>query len=147
MPDIAGQVTQGLQLGILADATTAVTGTLLNTNVIDLFQNDIPFAPGNVIGDYDLADYTGYAAEAITWSAATLSDDGQVETVGVTGEFRPTDGVTPNQIYGWLLRNAGGDILGGGNFNPPLPMVSALDAILLTPRVRFTLGLAAGLVS
>ena len=145
--DVDGQMTQTANLAVLADATTAVTGTFLATNVIDLFQNDVPFSPSEPIGSYDLATYTGYAAEAVTWGAATVDDDGSVVIQGIVAEFRPTDAVTPNQIYGWLLRNAGGDILGGGNFNPPLPMNNALDNIIMTPEVLFPLGLRAVVVT
>lgn len=147
MPDITGQMTQAANLQVLADATTAITGTFLPTNVIDLFINDVPFNIGSPIGTYTLPTYTGYGAEAVAWGAATTDDNGDVVIQGVVGEFRPADAVTPNNIFGWLLRNAAGDILGGGNFFPSLPMNSALDNLILTPEVVFPLRLKAGLVT
>jgi hypothetical protein len=127
--------TQILDLAVLSDITTAVTGCLVAAEV-DLVQNDAPFDRASLIGDYDLADYTGYAAEAVTWLAPSVADDGSIELVGLVGEFRPTDAVTPNVIFGLLLRNAGGDILFAARFDAaPLSMGSALNSIVVTIRV------------
>lgn len=137
MPQVVMEMTTLAKLDILQDATTAVTGTLLATAVVELFSAPDEFQPAAVIGDYTLAAYDGYGAEAVTWSAATISDDGQVEVVGVVGEFRPASATGAEVITGFLLRNAGGDILGGGTFDPGLPMGATTDQILVVPRVRF----------
>lgn len=148
MSTVTLEQTRALQTGVLGDATTAVTGSLLGTNVIELFTAPDAFDPTAVIGDYTLATYDGYASEAITWSAATLADDGAIETVGTVGEFRPTGATTENTIKGFLHRNAGGDILGGGTFvGEGLPMNSVLDSIIVVPRIRFNLNGLAEVVS
>lgn len=84
------------------------------------------------------ADFTGYAATAVTWDVATTAADQTVESVTAAVTFRPTDAVVDNAIYNVWLSNAGstawyfaGPIVGG-----PLPMASALDQIILLIRYR-----------
>lgn len=132
--------TQVLDLDICQDVTTAVTGSLIGAEV-NLFTNDVVPVRQSVAGDFDAPTYTGNGAEAVTWLAPSIADDGTVEIVGTVGEFRPTDAVTPNDVFGFTIENAGGDLLQAARFeNGPLPMRSALNAILLTLRFRFVSG-------
>jgi len=110
---------------------------LLNGAVIELFQNDIVPSPSTLLADYTLADYDGYAAEAITWGAVSISDDGDPEVIGIAGEFRPTGATTPNAIYGCLILSGAGALLAAARFDDaPLPMNAVTDVIIVTPRVR-----------
>jgi len=128
--------TQVLDLDVAADVITAVTGALV-TAEIELFTNNFQPTRSSVIGDFDLPTYTGYAAEAVTWLAPSVSDDGQVEIIGTAGEFRPTDAVTPNTVYGMLVTDGVTKVHYAARFpDGPLPMEDALDAILLTLRAR-----------
>lgn len=123
-------------LGILQDINTAVTGTLVGATV-GLFQNNIVPNAATVFADLVEADYTGYGTEAVTWLAVDISDDGFYEITGTVGEFRPTDAVTPNSVFGFYLTGVGGIFLGAGRFdNPPIPMEDAFDHIIPTPRIR-----------
>jgi len=127
--------TQNLQVGALTDTRAA---TLLAAELM-LFQNDLEPGPNIPIGDYTEADYTGYGAEVVTWTVPTINDEGNIEIVGTAGEFRPTGTTVQNAIYGWLLTTGAGALLAAGRFDgAPLPMESALDAILLIPRLRLT---------
>lgn len=133
---LQGVGSQYQELEIAEDLTIAVTGMLTGAT-LNLFKNDFEPEYGSVIGDYVLADYVGFGAEAITWQAPSTSDDGQVEIVGVVGEFRPTNGVTPNDIFGVIAQDAGGGLLDAVRFpDGPYSMNSALDAILLVVRYR-----------
>jgi len=123
--------------------TTAVadeltdTGNLLDAAEIRLFTNDALPVATSVAGDFDAPTYTGYADEVITWLAPSVADDGTIEVIGTVGEFRPTDGVTPNSVYGALLLTGAGVLMMGGRFDDaPLPMENATNAILLTVRFR-----------
>lgn len=84
------------------------------------------------------ATYATYAPSVITWGPATRSDDGHIEYLGKGAQFRPTDSVTPNGIYGMYVRNAGHtETLFQCRFaTPPMPMESVLDAIDITLRYR-----------
>jgi len=113
------------------------TGNLLDAAEVRLFTNDIQPTAENVVGDFTAPTYTGAGDEAVTWLAPSIADDGTVEAIGTLGEFRPTDAVTPNTVYGAILLSAGGAYLMGARFEDgPLPMESAADAILLTMRYR-----------
>lgn len=123
---------------ILSDMTTAVTGALIGAEV-ELFKSDTTPTPTTPLASYTLADYTGYAAGAVTWLAISIADDGSYEVVGTVPEFRPTGTATANNIYGWILTDGAGVLLAAARFdNPPLPMEDTLDSIILTVRVRVT---------
>lgn len=125
---------------LTTEAITAVTGILAEAEIA-LFQNDVVPNPALLLAAYDLADYSGYAEEAITWGAVSVSDDGVVESIGTVGEFRPTSSVVTNAIYGGMLWNSAGALLGAFRLeNPPVGMAGVLDVLLLTIRLRLTPG-------
>jgi len=129
------------QLILDAFAALVAVGGPLETVEVELFQNDIVPTPATPIGDYTLADYDGYAAEAVTWLAPSVSDAGVPELIGTVGEFRPTGSVTPNTVYGILLTDGAGGLLYAGRFDAaPLPMGSTLDVVVVTPRVTLSSG-------
>jgi len=122
-----------LALALLA---TDVGGTLAGAKV-RLFINDALPVPASVVGDFDPATYTGHADKTITWLTPSIADDGHVEVIGTVPEFRPTDAVTPNTVFGAIIIDAGPVMLLGGRFDDaPLPMESALDSIVITVRYR-----------
>jgi len=121
----------------LLDTTTA--GGLLDATV-DLYQTPIAVTPETPLATFTaaVATFTGYAQGVVTWELPTVADDGEVEVIGTLPIWRPTDGVTPNQIYGMFIRlDVGGSLAMAGQFDtPPLPMISALDSIICTLRYR-----------
>jgi hypothetical protein len=128
--------TTAFQLSLGADAVGV--GATLNAAKVRLFVNDVLPIPASVIGDFDQTTYTGHADKSITWLAPSVGDDGVVEVIGTVAEFRPTDAVIPNTVFGALVINTGGTaVYMGGRFEGgPLPMESALDSIVLTVRFR-----------
>lgn len=135
---------QAYALALLA-ALVAEDG-LLDGAVCALGQADIVPTPATPLASYTIATYTGYGTEAITWLAPSVSDDGTPEVVGTVGEFRPTGTTVGNQIYTLQITNTGGTVLlAAARFTlAPVPMVSTLDSILPTIRIRAT---PAGLVA
>lgn len=127
---------QALRLGMAVDTIAA---SLAGAKV-GLTLADVPLNAGTVIGDFVTAKATfaGYAKKSVTWLAPSVADDGTVEVVGTVGEWRPTDGVTPNLIYNLWLEDSGAAILFmAGRFDgAPLPMQNALDSIVVTLRWR-----------
>lgn len=118
---------------------------------VGLYKTDIELTEGLTFADLDAvkANYTGYAAEAVTWSAVTVSDDGEVELIGVVGEFRPTGMAVTNTVYGaYVFDPVATTLKLVGRFDDaPLPMASADDAILVTLRYRLKDGSLAVVVS
>lgn len=104
---------------------------------LELYQNNLDPSPTDVIGDYTIADYTGHAVKTITWLAPSISDDGIAEVVGTAAEFRPTGTTIMNTIFGVMLEDGAGALMGASKLsNAGLPMQSALNSILLTVRIR-----------
>jgi len=132
------------QASVLAALADVVAGDLAGAK-LGLYQNNLDPTPETPIGDYTAATFTGYAQKAITWLAPSVADDGTPEVVGIVTEWRPTDGVTPNSIYGLILVETGGALRAATKFDgAPLGMSSALDSLLPTFRLRLT---PAGLVA
>lgn len=135
-------LTKAAQGRILEDMLTAVTGMLV-TNTVKLFQSDSPADEDFDPTDPSVieADFSGYAAKAVTYFALSVSDDGSFEVVGRVAEFRHNGGGTENDVFGGWLLNAAGDILGSfrldeENGNQPIPFHSAVDSAALTVRIR-----------
>jgi hypothetical protein len=126
-----------LNQAVIIAATGNITAGALLAAKIDLFANNTVFNPlTTVLADMVVANYTGYAQGTLTWDVASVADEGETEAHSNRITWRPTDAVTPNQIYGYYLTLAGA-LLGGGNFDGgPLSMMSALDAILTTVVFR-----------
>lgn len=126
---------------------TALAG-LLTGALVELFQNDVTPTRATLIGSYTVATYTGYANEAITWLAPSISDDGVAEIVGTVAEFRPTGSGVANNIYGAYVTTSGGALIGAVRFdNAPVPMAGVNDSILVTIRIRTQIGGLLALVS
>jgi len=114
------------------------TGGALDGAKVRLYVNDVQPVVTSVVGDFDPTTYTGHADKLITWLAPSIADDGSPECIGTVPEFRPTDAVVPNTVYGMIIIDSGSVMFEGGRFeDAPLPMESALDSILVTVRLRF----------
>jgi hypothetical protein len=127
------------QASQLGRAANDVAGELTGTKV-HLYKTALPVDGTTDLATFhtDEATFTGYAAKSITWLTPSVSDDGIVEVVGTVPEFRPTDSVAPNDIWGiYITDTAAATLLFCGQFdNPPLPMNGTTDAIVVTIRFR-----------
>lgn len=131
-----------VQLGSIEQTALTVLTTAAGMLVgaeLHLYQNDFTPTPGMLIGDFDEADYSGYAEETVTWNAVTLNDAGQLEVVGQFGEFRPSSSLVTNAIWGCYLTAPLVGLVAAARFtNGPLPMVSTLSSILAVYRLRLS---------
>jgi hypothetical protein len=130
---------------IAADATGSSSfafGALHNMRV-DLFQADITPTRVTALSDYTagIADYNGYGHETATFGVPSRADDGTIEVLGTVPEFRPSDALAPNTIFGLWTTLGDGSLGFAARFdNPPIPMQDALDQITVTLRYRPTNG-------
>lgn len=123
-----------IELAYLADL---VAGAWAGAEV-ELFKSNTEVGRNVALGEFTLANYDGYAAEAVTFLAPSLADDGTPEVIATVGEFRPTGAVTPNDIYGILVLGALGEMLYQARFpDGPYPMDGLLTSILVTLRFRY----------
>jgi len=110
---------------------------------VDLFTNDILPTRELLLGDYDIATYSGYAAEVVTWQLPSIADDGSPELVSDMLTFRPTGTAVVNTIRGGILRSvvAPTGLSGAFRFDGAArPMGSPLDVINVILRLRLQLG-------
>jgi hypothetical protein len=127
-------------IGFLDLIADSIAGSLL-TPTVDLYQSDVALNPwpGDAALIAAVATFAGYAQGIVTWGTPSQADDGTYEVVGTMPVWRPSDSVTPNNIYGCYFRETGG----GGTINlaarfdnAPLPMDSALRTITVVIRYR-----------
>lgn len=132
------QVTKAKMKELLA-AMIGVGG-ILEAPTVRLFKNNYFPSKDSVIGDFTLADFTGYATStAVTWGAPHVNADGNLEIQGGVKQFTATDGATPNTVYGYLLTTAGGALIAAERFDVPVPVSAADDAVVVAPRFTLTL--------
>jgi len=117
----------------------AIAGTLAGVKV-ELLKTAIAISPETTLAELQAAkaDYAGYAAGVVTWSAVTRADDAAIEYLGSCPEFRPTGGTPSNMVQGAYVENTAGDKwIAACSFDPPgLGMSGAMDSIRLTLRYR-----------
>lgn len=80
----------------------------LDGAMLKLFQNDFTPTKGAVPADFTEADFTGYAAVAITWAAVTRKNLAAVIKSQLVS-FIATGSAITNVIFGWYVTNAAGD--------------------------------------
>lgn len=123
----------------LTRAGEAIAAYLLGLKA-DLYKTPIDLTTNPPLATFQaaIADYAGYAQGVVTWDTPSVSDDGTVEVIGTYDQFRPTDSVNPNGIWGVYFTAAiGGALVFFGQFDTaPLPMASALNQITITLRYR-----------
>jgi hypothetical protein len=78
-----------------------------------------------------IGGYTGYGDGTMTFTAPYTPGSGGVAAISNTAIFRPTDAVTPQNMWGAVLTDSGStSVFAAGRFDaPPLPMTNALDQI------------------
>jgi hypothetical protein len=128
---------QAYPVGVLGGLTVTLPGPGdLNALKVDLYQTDVPLSPNNVLADFTahVADFTGYAEGVVAWDKPLIGSDGSIECIGSLPEWRPTDAVKGQVIYGlYAVGATGGNLLFAVKFDPPgLPMNGPLNAILLS---------------
>jgi hypothetical protein len=118
--------------------TSTVTTGLYHAK-IRLYQTDLAIDKNLTLATLNSASATfaGYGDQTITWAAPSIAEDGTIEAIGTTPAYRPTDAVTPNNIFGLYLVNQNGDLMFAGRFDgAPVPLVNTLSQLTVTLRFR-----------
>lgn len=119
----------------LIDTTTA--GALLGLKV-DLYQSNVAITPNTLLATLvaQIATFGGYAQGVVTWDLPSLDGTGAVVVVGNLTVWRPTDAVTPNNIFGCYATLAVGGALAFAVHldEAPVSMASALNQLQLVFR-------------
>lgn len=127
------------QAGAIVDAGTLKAEFVANGYVIKAFQTGWAPTPLSVAADFDAheCDFTGYASQTVggagrLWSAIFIDAEGRVVFASPNSIFQATDAVAPNQVGGYWIENTAGDVRKYALFTPPIPLISALAAFILT---------------
>lgn len=106
--------------------------TALEDCTVDLYQNDYTPGASTVVGDLDVADFSGYAQKVVAdLLPAYISPDGGAAAQIATQQWDHSGGATANTIYGAFVRNAGGDLISVVRFTAPVAMAALGDSIPL----------------
>lgn len=135
---VQGVTTDDFDTDVGANATLhAATVGKLDLAVLIPFKAGTVLTRANTAADViaGIADYDGYADEAIVWSAVSRLDNGKLGYEGVGAQMRPTGSAHPNSIGGFALLNAAKTKMYMlFNCPIPVPMRDALDAV--SPQVN-----------
>jgi hypothetical protein len=102
-------------------------GVLHGTKMI-LITNSPAITKQMLLGALTQATFSGYASQALTWSAATRNEVNNMSTRSSLVSWIPTDGVTPNVITGYAIVDSTGAVLLAVEMLPaPVSLVDAFS--------------------
>lgn len=97
-----------------------------------LFQNDITPGPNSLPGDFVVATFSGYAHKVPGLTLGPyLNPSGYWEVQNVSLSWAPSDGVTPNTIYGWYWLDAANNLIAAERFAEPRQMIDATSLLVV----------------
>lgn len=124
---------------------TAMTGLAAYTGAkLHLYKNNITPTVNTVLADFTEADYTGYAAQTVTWSPAYFDLARQAVSNGGLKLFTQT-GATGNDIFGcYLTDTAGTGLLWSSRLDDaPFSLVVNGDTL----PIAVVMGLLSGIIT
>lgn len=123
----------GLRL-LLADWLTAVEGELAGAK-LKLFTNDVDPGKAAVIGDFDLATFTGSAPIAVaTWGEVFTDVQGNANALGSLCQWDYDSGAAET-VYGVVLTNAGDALIGYSRLAQSKLMNDTSDSLAIVPKI------------
>lgn len=128
-----------MQRGELMKIAAEAFGGLLYGDVkVGLFKNDIIPTKDTILSDLEVADFTGYLAQA-TVSLGTEIDNvnGDAVRYFVPKLFQASGSAIANTVYGWyLFHDAATDsLVCADRFPEPIVFEDENDAVVVNPRI------------
>jgi hypothetical protein len=120
----------GMDASAVTDTTQTSGGVagVLNGAKIMLFVNNLSPNKQTLLAALTEASYTGYARQTATWSTPARNENNFMSTRSLLMSWQPTDGVTPNTIYGYAILNPAGTVLLAVELLPvPVGLVDAFS--------------------
>jgi hypothetical protein len=125
--------------GQMTNLLTVLTGTGdgLNGTQLRLYKSNITPSRAGTYATYsgDEADFSGYAAHAISWAGAILVGD-KGKLVANQGVFTKS-GATGNTVYGHFLTDGSNRLIGALKYDSPVAMTS--NGSQIAEQVVFTM--------
>jgi hypothetical protein len=110
---------------------------LLGSASVALIAAPFTFTPAQVnFNGLTEANFDGYARKAASFGGTPFIDENGVYTVqGSALVFQPSDTVTANSIYGYVLTGSNSVTVQGGEvFNSPISLTGPATALTVVPR-------------
>lgn len=121
--------------GLLATAGEAKLELAAGT--IDLLKNNFDATSAYVFDAANVADYTGYAQEAVATWGETYTDPAGGYSFQHYAEFSPSGVLVTNTIYGYVVRDSNGVVRQVCKFENPVPMINTLSLCAIIARFNF----------
>ena len=82
------------------------------------------------------ANYDGYARKACAFGGTPFIDENGIFTLqGAASVFQPSDTITSNSVYGYVLTGTSTTtVMAGEVFNSPVPLTGPTTALTIVPR-------------
>lgn len=86
--------------------------SLLNTLTMHLYKNNFTPVHGMILSDFVEADFTGYAAQAITtFGSSTLTGGFYAQTQAALATFTQSGTSVTCDVYGYYMTDSGGTLV------------------------------------
>jgi hypothetical protein len=127
------------QFDSLIDSMSAIITNLIGVTssfpTINLYQNNYNPTPQSAVGDFTVADYTGYAAVLLTsWQTPSWQSQGAAVSYANPCVFSPTGTTVPNTIYGYYMTISSGLILlGAERLATPANLTGPTTSLTVVP--------------
>lgn len=120
-------------------AILVATDGFLDACKVHLFKNNINLSPSNVVGDFEEANFTGYAVSSvIVWGAPYTAANQFAEVQGGTKQFNATGDTVGNTVYGYYVTDtAGTGLKYAERFDEGIPMTEAGRSIVVNPKFTY----------
>jgi len=121
----------------------ATVRTFMALSVVHLFKSPLSITPSTTKADLTAAeaDYDGYTTKTITaWLPAYLDPNGGASIQSGTEQFDYGPVGTPpvtNNVYGFWIESAAGDLIVAGLFDNPVSMAAIGDSIPLAVVLNY----------
>jgi len=118
---------------------------LFDDATVHLYTNtDLLLLPGMALGDFEEADFSGYASIALDGGSQDLMLNAEGDLVAFFDHvvLIPTTGVITNTVFGWWIQGLVLDtpdcLICARAFDEPITVTSSLTPVVVEPR--FPLG-------
>jgi len=120
---MAGAFAKALRDRLIFGQVTDASGLGDTTLDLHLFKNDLTPNGQTVVGDFEEADFDGYAAESVDkdeWVVSYDADGGTSLVNNILATFAAGTLAGSQTIFGWYLTRTGGVLLCSSRFQDPL---------------------------
>lgn len=119
-------------------AALPTTPGVLNGAKMHLFTAGPTLNPNMAVADFTEPTYTGYAAQATTWSPAVNEGASGAQVVGTDGVFQPTNNIgLPQIILGaFVTDSASANVYWAELFGTPVVLTTSSDAAVYDPDLH-----------